>query len=50
MARSFFEGVAAPDHKLHHLLPEPRQLGYGLRGAKKYSVPALKTNRARMAL
>ena len=40
VARAFFGKVLAPDHKLHHLLPEPCQLGYELRAAKKYLQPA----------
>ena len=47
MARAFFGKVFAPDHKLHHLLPEPRPFGNELRAAKKYPKPALTTNRAK---
>ena len=50
MARAFFGKVLAPDHELHHLFPEPHQLGYELRAAKKYLEPALRTNRAKQTL
>ena len=50
MATAFLGKVLAPNHKPHHLLPEPRKLGYELRAATKYSEPALRTNGAKQIL
>jgi len=50
LARSFFVNMLAPGHKLNHLIPEPRELGYGLRRANKYPLPRLHTQRAKKTL
>ena len=50
MSQSFFLKTLAPDHKLHHLIPEPREVRYGLRRANRYPVPAHRTQRARKNL
>ena len=34
LRKSFFQKATSPGHKLHHLFPEPREIGYGLRQAK----------------
>ena len=47
IASSLFSKMLSPDHKLHHLIPEPRNIEYGLRRAKKYPLPILRTQRAR---
>ena len=50
LTRSFFEKTMCPDHKLQHLLPEPRAVGYRLRRAKKFPLPVLRTQRAKKTL
>ena len=37
IARGFFVQMLQPNHKLHHLLPEPRDIMYNLRTVPKYS-------------
>ena len=49
-ARAFYLKMEDPNHKLHHLLPEPRQLIYGLRQSRKYTGQRLKTDRAKNTL
>ena len=46
MARAFFEGILNPDHRLHHLLPDPRPVIYGLRRQHRYPAASLRTQRA----
>ena len=36
IARGFFVQMLQPNHKLHHLLPEPRDTTYNLRTKPKY--------------
>ena len=45
ICKKLFVAMQNPDHRLHHLLPAPRSVGYGLRNAKKYPLPKCKTNR-----
>lgn len=45
--RTFFINVTKPDHKLHHLLPEPRSSSHELRTTSRYPLPHLRTDRAR---
>ena len=45
ICKKLFVAMQKPDHRLHHLLPAPRSVGYGLRNAKKYPLPKCKTNR-----
>ncbi len=47
LARSFYHKVQDPEHKLHHLLPGPRQSVYYTRQPRKYTEPRLKTSRAK---
>ena len=49
-ARAFYLKMEDPNHKLHHLLPEPRQLIYGLRQSLKYTGQRLKTDRTKNTL
>ena len=46
MARAFFEAILSPGHKLHHLLPDPRLMNYGLRRRNRYPATSLHTQRA----
>ena len=50
MARAFFEAILSPGHKLHHLLPDPRPVNYGLRHRHRYPATSLRTKRARRTL
>ena len=50
MARAFFEAILSPGHKLHHLLPDPRPVNYGLRRRHRYPATSLRTQRARRTL
>ena len=36
MCRRFFQAMLQPERRLHHLLPEKRDTGYGLRNSNKY--------------
>ena len=50
MARAFFEAILSPGHKLHHLLPDPRPVSYGLRRRHHYPAMFLGTQRAHRTL
>ena len=50
MARAFFVGILNPSHRLHHLLPDPRPVIYGLRRQHLYPGVSLRTQRARKTL
>ena len=50
MARACFEAILSPGHKLHHLLPDPRPVNYGLRRRHRYPATSLRTQRARRTL
>ena len=39
-----------PDHRLHSLLPKPKQESNNLRGHKKYPLPRIQTNRSKHCL
>ena len=45
MCISFFRGLIKPNRKLHHLLPPPHEISYGLRDTGCLSVPRCRTNR-----
>ena len=50
MAQSFFNEVLSPEHRLHHLLPEPRDVRYDLRAVRTYEPQRLRTWRAKNSL
>ena len=39
LCRRFFQAMLQPEHMLHHLLPEKRDTGYGLRNSNKIIPP-----------
>ena len=45
ICRKLFNDMQKPDHRLHGLLPPPRNVNYGLRCTTKYPLPKCKTNR-----
>ena len=46
LASKIFEEICCdPNHKLHHLLPEPNRRTVNLRNRRKFNVPACRTNR-----
>ena len=50
MAQAFFEVILSPGHKLHHLLPDPRPVNYGMRRRHRYPATSLRTQKARRTL
>ena len=47
-ARSSYQRVQEPSHKLHRLLAERRRVSYELRQCRKYPVPGMFTDRAKI--
>ena len=45
LCEMFFMSLCKPEHYLHDMLPEARNVAYGLRNTNKYPVPRCKTNR-----
>ena len=50
MCISFIRDLMKPNHNLHHLLPPPREISYGLREIGCRSVPRFRTSRFMNAL
>ena len=50
MSRDFFLKILSPKHKLHRLVPEPREICCGLRRANKYPLPVYRTRKTRGTL
>ena len=50
IARIFFVKMLSPDHRLNDRMPEPRDIGYGLRRANRFPPPPLKSQRAKKSL
>ena len=45
LCKSYFSKLKNNDHKLHHLLPPPREMKYSLRSAPEFPCPRTRTNR-----
>ena len=45
LCKRLFESAQEPDHKLHPLLPPPRNSQYDIRDPKEFPLPMCKTNR-----
>ena len=43
IAQNFFNEVLSQEHRLHHLLPEPRDVRYDLRAVRTYELQRLRT-------
>ena len=50
IAQNFFNEILSPEHRLHHLLPEPRDVRYDLRAVRTYEPQRLRTWRAKNSL
>ena len=44
---ALFKSIQQPSHKLHHLLPAPRDIFYNTRNQLKYPLPLYRTNRSK---
>jgi len=50
ISQDFFLKIFSPEHRLHHLISEPREVRYGLRRASRFPVPVCPTGRAQRTL
>ena len=48
--RKFFAKIQNPEHKLHYLLPKPRNLERNLRSHARYPLPKVRTERCKRTL
>ena len=49
MCKTFFKELQNEDHKLHHLLPPPRDF-VSLRNFRKYELPKLRTEQVKRSI
>ncbi len=45
LCKRFYDSMQSPNHRLHYLLPPPKESHYSLRHQTKYEYPQCKTNR-----
>ena len=49
LCKKLFIELQNPSHKLHHLLSSVKTTSHGLRSCKKYTLPKLRTDRAKLS-